>query len=529
MFNPIYMNSSDSSRYQKRAVLWQKISVSTSILFGVLLGFGGEGVWLFIAIIGFIFSLVTLLAAWLFKRYYHIFSFAIMEYEKLPLLAEWMIPAARWGDYQHIEQEHRKRGYIKYILWSPLIIVFLAIMIWAEVDELPFDLNLLWWGIPFYGVLMVLLYFQMKRALNKTNVVGDHHIQLKRVGATIDGNITLWGKLTADTHTTLGKSMEALLFAKSDEERKVNKAYIHEEGGLQYVVINYNMDENNQQMELFLPLPNDKKDEVSEQLTHIQVESVFTPQHSTAAQGDGYHTKKYLSWIIGLVSIISAVYWVFDQGLPMYHQWHAEQIFDEALALEGQGAHAEALKKYKKSVNEFDLLPGSYLNMGIIFLNEGSLDSALYYFNLGLIVEPGYGLAMYNRGVVYYNQGEYRTMIDQFYSYEKATPDNHDHDLMMGDGFYNIQLIDSEFIYYQRATTDGKQSGALSYMMGRIMADKRQWSEALVYLDESIKLDSVSADSYLLLSEVQHQLGNDHQADDNYSKGIGLLQVKVEN
>lgn len=522
------MNIADSSRYQKRAVLWQKLSIPASILFGVLLFFAGEGPLLFIAIMGFVFSLMALFTSWLFKKYYHAYALAIMEYEKLPSLAQWVIPAERWGDYQHIEQEHRKRGYIKYIIWSPLIIAFLAIMIWAEIDELPFDINLLWWGIPMYGLVMALLYFQMRRALNKTNVVGDHHIELKHVGATIDGNITLWGKLTADTHQTLGKSIEALLFAKSDEERKVNSAYMHEEGGLLYVVINYNMDENNQQMELFLPLPSDMKDVVSEQLPHIQADSVFVPQHTTA-KGDGFHTKKYLTWIVGSVSVISAVFWVFDQGLPLYHQWRAEQIFDEALALESQGAHGEALKKYKESVQEYDLLPGSYLNMGIIYLNDGLLDSALYYFNLALIVEPGYGLAMFNKGVVYYNQGEYRTMIDQFYSYEKVTPDNHDHDLMMGDGFYNIQLIDSAFIYYQRATADGKQSGALSYMMGRIMADKQQWSEALVYLDESIKLDSVSSDSYLLLSEVQRQLGNDQQADDNYSKGIGLQESMAEN
>ena len=521
------MNISACSRYQKRALLWQRLSIPSAILFGMLLMVAGDGPWLFIGIIGFVFSLVALLTSWLFKKYYRALSLALIEYEKQPSLAKWTIAAERWADYQHIEQEHRKRGYIKYLIWSPALIVFLAIMIWTEIDELPFDINLLWWGIPIYVVMMILLYVQMRVALNKTKVVGDHHIELKRVGASIDGNITLWGKITADTHQTLGKSIEALLFAKSDAERKVNNTYVHEEGGLLYVVINYNADENNQ-LDLFLPLPNEMRDIVSGQLSSVQADSVFV-QPQVIASGDGYQTKKYLTWMIGAISVISALYWVFDQGLPLYHQWRAEQIFDEALALEGKGARAEALQKYKESVQEYDQLPGAYVNIGTLFMNDGLFDSALYYYDLALIVDPDYSLAHFNKGVVYYTQQDYRPMVDEFYLYEKLAPDSHDQDLMMGDAFYSLQLIDSSYMYYQRAVEHGKKSAALSYMIARIKADQQQWSDAQIYLEESLQQDSVSADSYLLLSEVQRQLGNIQQADENYSKGLELQRVAANN
>jgi tetratricopeptide (TPR) repeat protein len=396
-------------------------------------------------------------------------------------------------------------------------------MIWSEVDDLSFDSNLILWGVGGYTVMMVILYFQMKMSLNKTRVNGDHTIVLKSVGASIDGNITFWGKLTAESHDSLGKSIQALLFAKSDEDRRVNRTYIHKEGALAYVVINYNMDENNQR-DLYLPLPDEMVETVSEKLGLVQSDTVFD-KPTSVVNDKKYNTKKYLKWMVAGAAVISALFWIYDQGLPLYHEWRAQQLFDEGVVLYNDGKYADAMKKYQASINQSDGLPEAFLNIGTIYMNDGNLDSAMHYYEQTLERSPAFDLALFNKGVVLYNRNEYRAMVNIFYQYEKAAPENHDHDLMMGDGFYNLNLLDSAYYYYHRAEQDNKRSSALSYMLGRVLTDREQWQEAISYFEAAIQQDSTLADGYLLLSEVHQQLGNVELAERLYEKALRLQET----
>ncbi len=516
------MNAMSCARYQKRAVTWLKVFVVSTVLFSMLLIlYSAESdLALMTGILGVIFSLTGILTCWLFKKYYKEFEFVLVEFEKLPPLATWTVPHTNWDNYQHLEKEFRKKEFLKYILWSPLLIGFIGLMIWSEVDDLSFDSNLILWGVGGYAVMMGLLYFQMKMSLNKTRTKDDHAIVLKTVGASIDGNITFWGKITAETHDSLGKSMQAMLFAKSDEDRKVNRTYIHEEGGLAYVVINYNIDEHNQR-ELFLPLPKEMVIVVSEKLGLIQSDTVLDKQ-TIVDSGKKYHTKKYLKWMVVGAAVVSTLFWIYDQGLPLYHEWKSQQLFDEGVVLYNDGKYADALKKYQASINESEGLPEAFLNIGTIYMNDGNLDSAMHYYELTLERSPTFDLALFNKGVVLYNRNEYRAMVDIFYQYEKSAPVNHDHDLMMGDGFYNLNLVDSAYYYYHRAELDNKRSSALSYMLGRVMMDKENWQEAESYLQDALQQDSTLADGHLLLSEIYQQLGKVALAELHYEKGVRL-------
>ncbi len=515
------MNVTSCSRYQTIASAWLKIFGATSVLCMVLLILYSDYEWALMAgIIGTIISLVGVLTSWLFKKYYFVYEEALLAFEKLPALASWSVPHLNWSDYQHIEKEHRKREYTKYFLWSPVLIAFIGVMIWSEVDDLPFDSNLIWWGVGAYAVVMIVLYFQMGQSLNKTSQTGEHTIILKSVGASVDGNITYWGKLTASAHDSLAKSIQALLFAKTDEERKVNRTYVHEEGGLAYVVVDYYMDENHR-LDLFLPLPKEMMDEVTEKIGLVNSDYIGE-QDAVQASDKRYNTKKYLKWLVLGVGVVSALFWVVDQGLPIYQQWQAERYFDEGVTFYNNGQYTEALEKYQACISVYDQMPEAYVNIGTIYMNRDSLDSALHYYNLALDKKPDFSLALYNKGVVLYSQNDYRAMVNLFYTYEKVTPENHDHDLMMGDAFYSLNLVDSAYIYYYRAAQENKRSSSLSYMLGRTLIDKGNLTEAVSYLEEAIQLDSTFADGYLSLSEVHQKLGNVALADLNYAKGVRL-------
>ena len=267
------MTLANCIRYQKNINFWANFFLVAAIFCAASFLIDSE-ISLLIGIIGTILSVTIWLSLLLFKKYYQLYEKVFIAFQDLPPLASWTIAAADWESYQLVEKETRKRGYLKYILWSPVIMALIALSIYGEIDELDFDVNLIWYSLIGYAFLMLILYIQMRVGLNKTSHTGDHVIKLKTVGAQIDDSITYWGKFVADEHSTLGQALKSLLFAKSDKESKVNKAYLHQEGSYQYVVINFSLSEDHSS-DLYLPITEEASTAIKEKLPQLQSAYLF--------------------------------------------------------------------------------------------------------------------------------------------------------------------------------------------------------------------------------------------------------------
>jgi tetratricopeptide (TPR) repeat protein len=492
------MTLANSVRYQKIAQFWIYFFLATAFvsLFGSVFD---SDIGVLVTILGTVFSLSFCLTAVILKKNYQLYEKVITAFHDLPTLATWTISAVDWEGYQLVEKENRMRSYLKYILWSPLVVLFICLSIWTEIDDLSWDINLLWWGLLGYAATMILLYVQLKVGLNKTKHQGDHVIQLKTVGAQIDDSVTYWGKFVADEHSTFWQAFKAFLISKSDEESKVNKAYIHQDKGYQYLVINYTMSENSK-LDLYLPITDEVKPEIESKLDQLQSEYAFKGDNSVPAGAKKYSSRKYLKWLIAGASVLSAGAWVMDDGMSIYDEWRGTSLFEEALAKEESGDANAALSKYREAISQNSEMREPYLNIGVIYLNAGNLDSALYYFDKTLEKDPAFDLALLNKGVALYSKKEYDEAITTLLKYESVAPQKHGHDLIMGDSYYSLNNADTALIYYQRAYTDNKKSASLCYMIGIILADRMEDGEAITYLEESISLDSAFADSYTSLA-----------------------------
>jgi tetratricopeptide (TPR) repeat protein len=492
-----FMTLANAARYQKIAQFWIYFFLTTA--FVSLFGFVFDSdIGLLVTILGTVLSLSFCLTALILKKNYQLYEKVITAFRDLPALATWTIPAVDWEGYQLVEKENRMRSYMKYILWSPLVVILICLGIWAEVDDLSFDINLLGWGLLGYAVTMLLLYIQMKVGLNKTKHQGDHVIQLKTVGAQIDDSVTYWGKFVADEHSTFAQAFKAFLISKADDESKVNKAYILQEKAYQYLVVNYTMSENSK-MDLYLPITDEVRPEIESKLSQLKSDYAFNNE-TILAGAKKYNSRKYLKWLIAGASVLSFGAWVLEEGLPIYEAWRGTSLFEEALAKEESGDTEGALRKYREAIVQNSEMREPYLNIGVLYLNAGNLDSALYYFDKTLEKDPAFDLALLNKGVVLHSKKEYKQAINSLRHYESVAPEKHNHDLMMGDSYYELEKYDTALIYYQRAYAENKKSASLCYMIGIILTDRLEDADAIPYLEESISLDSAFTDSYTSLA-----------------------------
>jgi Tfp pilus assembly protein PilF len=522
------MTRIDCARYQKNSSTW--IIIFTFLCSGSIVSLSistaEDDVYSIVGVLGIILGAFGIFAAWLLKKYYASYEAAFQKFDTLKTIAQWKVSHEDWLKYEHIEKKVRNKGLIAYLVWSPVLVIALAIMIYLNVDELSFDSSLLIYGVAGYVFVIGILYFQSRHQIKKTSHVGDHLITLKPTGVQIDDAITYWGKLAEEKHDSLTESAQALILIKGDEDRQVNEMKIIEEGGLHYLFINYSHDENNNR-DLYLPIPNNTIDYVSKALNGSETSSeeastIEMPNaEAPAIENKKYNSQKILKWMMGLVAIGSAGIWLLNDGMPAYNQWQAESKLEEGNSFFNEGKYNEAAERYKASIDDYDQMPEPYLNLSSIFLFNGQLDSANYYCDLALAVNPNYEWALLNKGKIFYSQKNYND-IQAFRKYEVAAPSSHEHDLMMGDELFNVQKYDSALFYYQRAYNENKKSPELCFLIGTILSERQNWNEAITYFNESIQIDSTFAKAHLSLADVYSILDNKELAQEHLTIGNRL-------
>ncbi len=500
--------------YQKRATRWMIVSVVVLPIFIFIAALGSEDTtMLIIGILGIVFSGVGVLTSWLYKKYNAYFIEALKRFEKEPTLLTWKMEGSSWNDYSRVEIEHRKKGLLQYIWWSPVIIAFLAIMLWSEIDELSFDMNLIWMGLAAYAVVMVLLYFQMKRTANKvTDPNAIHTIELKSSGVVVDNKATYWGKILTDEHKTRGQAIAASIFLANDEERGIETVQVIHESKLHYLLINYKANENSKE-EIYLPLPENLLPEVENKIESIG--KYVPPAVIEDSPPDGkkkFNTLRYVK-IIGIIAgLISVFTWLAEDGIPLYTNWKANSYFEDGFAAYSRGNYDSALYFYELTKEENPEMPELYLNLGVLYSKIGKKDTALHYYDTAILYKPDFEIAWGNKGALLYSLNKPAESNQAFRQFERINPQSHEYDLFLGDNYYGLQQIDSALFYYNRAYQENKKSQVLCYMIGLGHFQKQEYGQAAKILEESITIDSLYADSYSLLADTYDQLDRKSEA-----------------
>lgn len=144
-------------------------------------------------------------------------------------------------------------------------------------------------------------------------------------------------------------------------------------------------------------------------------------------------------------------------------------------------------------------LPRLYLSKGNSLYRDGNLNEALDAYNSALELNPNYPRAIYQKGLVYRQQEDLDSALEQF------------------DLAIDISLNAGDMDMVQRAS--GAARDYLIYV-GGIAIEEENYSAALNLLQRAATYDDSSSEAYYRLAEVHNHLGNWDQAIANGTQAL---------
>lgn len=166
-----------------------------------------------------------------------------------------------------------------------------------------------------------------------------------------------------------------------------------------------------------------------------------------------------------------------------------------------KGRYDSARFFYRKAFEQ-DETAESYLGYGNTMLDERNYDSAFIYYDKALSVDPDYTYALYNKGIVRYNQKRYNEAIlfgRQAIDVEPTYTEGH---ILIADSYYAKVSYDSAFQWYASARENGANSAWVSHVLGYLYQSRGEINKAVELYNESLYYDSSNAEVYTRLAEL---------------------------
>ncbi len=147
-------------------------------------------------------------------------------------------------------------------------------------------------------------------------------------------------------------------------------------------------------------------------------------------------------------------------------------------------------------------------------MRQMSRNGLFFYYNKAIALNPGYGLAYYNRGYALFGLKKSKEALEDFYKALRIREETGEEDFdladtyfYMGTAYQNQEQNDSALVYLDLAL---EQEDYWTYYSnkGTALNDLRRYDEALVTLNKAIGLYPDTADLYYTRSNTYLALGD---------------------
>ncbi len=179
----------------------------------------------------------------------------------------------------------------------------------------------------------------------------------------------------------------------------------------------------------------------------------------------------------------------------------------------------------KKIQEERKTDPVYQYNMGNFFLNEGNINEAIKYYKISLNLKPNYDLALCSLGLAYFMKRDLEQSIKYYKSCIKVNPSLTEAHNFLGTAYQEMGFIDQAEREYRIAIVDEKfKSRQLPYYnLARLYITKNKLQEALVYVEEALKIYSNFTMAYNLKGIILERLNRLPEAIDSYLRALDRL------
>ncbi len=154
----------------------------------------------------------------------------------------------------------------------------------------------------------------------------------------------------------------------------------------------------------------------------------------------------------------------------------------------------------------------SYTNKGIELFNNGLYDSALFYYDKVLAINPNDADGIYNKALAYFMKQDYRKSVGIVKKCLRLNPDYNTGWWLLGDDYYSMNQYDSALISLEKAyRNDYSDSGFLELLGDTYLKSDNRSKAKDIYL-QVIQQDTTKADVYKQLAELDPDNANVYRA-----------------
>lgn len=108
----------------------------------------------------------------------------------------------------------------------------------------------------------------------------------------------------------------------------------------------------------------------------------------------------------------------------------------------------------------------------------------------------------YNEAQARYDNQDYRGAIKILWNPVTHDTPNTPSVMLMANAYYELQQLDSAYVWFAEVYGRGERSAYLSHVMGYILDEKGNTSDAILFYKEAVEMDSTKADVLGRLAEL---------------------------
>lgn len=135
-----------------------------------------------------------------------------------------------------------------------------------------------------------------------------------------------------------------------------------------------------------------------------------------------------------------------------------------------------------------------YNTQGNSYYGKAQYDSALYYYEKALAVDPENKYAMYNKALVYFSRQDFRTSIQLVRKCLRANPEYNEAYWLLGDDYFSINVNDSAAYYLEQAYNNDYRDAGFLELMGDVYQKRGDQARAVALYKEAVVQDPTRTD-----------------------------------
>ena len=201
----------------------------------------------------------------------------------------------------------------------------------------------------------------------------------------------------------------------------------------------------------------------------------------------------------------------------------AIEFYEKGRQAEQEGRYSSAEKMYKKAIHFDSKFPGSFNNLGNLYMDKGLLAKAETAYRKALAFAPDNPMVLNNIGNVLRTKGDHAKAIGFF---DEALAQEEDYFEALSNRGISLRELgkgDEAIAAYRKALEINPDSYEVNINLGNVLIELGQYQESATCYRNAIALNPDSHLAYNGLGNACANLGKSDEAKDCYLKAIGMF------